>query len=313
VPGTEELRQPMMAGSCAVVDPQVPARVRRRLARLDTSARPARYEPWNTPVADPRRQARAGVACLVWWCLNAALVFGVVLGDGSLSWKHARLGELIWLLAGQGAVLVLATAGCRLVGAVRAVRRRAPLLRRRYRSRYVPSEDLAELVLDAPRVGNLVAEAVRLRARITGSRAYREQWLAGCVDDRELDAAVWKLTQTGLAAAAIMDAVCEAASHPELRGRAGAGERDIAAAARGLRADLARLTRLADAAAAIDAALAAAEENERRRSRRGRAAEDLASRSTALAATGASHVLNTEAATAVADYVRHEAKSWRRR
>jgi hypothetical protein len=67
---------------------------------------------------------------------------GRVLGNGGLNWKHARLGELIWSLAGQGAVVVLGAAGCWLVGAVRAVRRRAPLLRRRYRGRYVPSEDV---------------------------------------------------------------------------------------------------------------------------------------------------------------------------
>ncbi|GGL21040.1 hypothetical protein [Mangrovihabitans endophyticus] len=311
--GADELRRPMMAGSCAVVDPEVPVRARRRLARLDTSARPAQYEPWNTPVADARRWARAGVACLGWWCLNCALVVGVVLGDGSLGWKHARLGELIWLLAGQGAVLVLGAAGCWLVGAVRAVRRRAPLLRRRYRGRYVPGEVLAELARDAPRVGSLLADALRLRDRTAGSRAYQEQWLASCVDDRELDAAVWHLTQTGLATAAMMDAVCEAADHPELREQAVAGERDIAAAIRGLRADLARMARLADAAAAIDAALAAAEENERRRSQSGRAAEDLARRSAALAATHASRALNAEAATAVADYVDHEAGSWHQR
>jgi hypothetical protein len=61
---------------------------------------------------------------------------------------------------------------------------------------------------------------VHLRARIAGSRALREQCLAGCLDDRELDAAVWQLTQTGLAAAATMDAVCTAADHPELREQA---------------------------------------------------------------------------------------------
>jgi hypothetical protein len=43
---------------------------------------------------------------------------------------------------------------------------------------------------------------------------------SGCVDDHELDAAVWQLTQTGLATAATMDAVCEAAAHPELREQA---------------------------------------------------------------------------------------------
>ena len=98
-----------------------------------------------------------------------------------------------------------------LVGAVRAVRRRTPLLRRRYAGRYVPGGDLAELAVVTPVVGNLIADAVRLRDRIAGSRACREQWLAGCIDDYDLDAAVWQLTQTGLATAATMDAVCTAA------------------------------------------------------------------------------------------------------
>ena len=172
----------------------------------------------------------------------------------------------------------------------------------------MPGGDLAELVLDAPRVGNVIADAVHLRDRIAGSRACREQWLAGCVDDRELDMAVWQLTQTGLAVAATMDAVCEAAGHPELREQAVAGGYDIAAAVRGLRADLARMTTLADAATAIDAALAATDDHERRRHRRDHAAEDLAGRRAALAAARAAHGPGTgagEAATAIADYVRH--------
>jgi len=123
-------------------------------------------------------------------------------------------------------------------------------------------------------VGNLIADAVHLRDRIAGSRARREHWLAGYIDDYELDTAVWQLTQTGLATAATMDAVCEASDHPELREYTIAGGYDIAAAVRGLRADLARLTTPADAATAIDAALAAAEHHERGRQRRGDAAED---------------------------------------
>jgi hypothetical protein len=46
---------------------------------------------------------------------------------------------------------------------------------------------------------------------------------------------------------ATMDAVCAAAAHPELREQAVAGGHDIAAAVRGLRANLARMTTLADA------------------------------------------------------------------
>jgi len=76
---------------------------------------------------------------------------------------------------------------------------------------------------NAPRVGNLIADAAHLRDRITGSRACREHWLAGCIDDYDLDATVWQLTQTGLATTATMDAVCEAADHPELREQAIAG------------------------------------------------------------------------------------------
>jgi hypothetical protein len=56
-----------------------------------------------------------------------------------------------------------------------------------------------------------------------------------------------------------MDAVCDATDHPQLHEHAIAGEYDIAAATRALRADLARMTTLADAAATIDATLAAAD------------------------------------------------------
>ena len=312
VPGTDELQQSTTAGLRTVVDPDLPTRVRRRLAQLDVSARPAQYRPGTAPVPDARREMRAGVAGLVWWGVNFALVFGVLLGDGSLGWQRARLGELMWLLAGQVAVVLLGAAGYWLVGAVRAVRRRAPVLRRRYAGQYLSAGDLAGLVLDAPRVGNLMADAVRLRDRIVGSRACREQWLADCVDDRELDAAVWQLTQTGLATAATMDAVCDAADHPELREQAIAGGYDIAAAIRGPRADLARMTTLADAATAIDAALAAADDHERRRHAHDHAAEDLAGRRAALAAAHAEQTSCAgvgEAATAIADYVRHEVAS----
>jgi hypothetical protein len=105
-------------------------------------------------------------------------------------------------------------------------------------------------------VGNLVAEAVGQLDRLARSRAWQQHWLADSIDEYELDAVLWHGTQTAAAAAATMDAVNDAAGHPEPSEDALAGQDDIAAATRALRADLTWLTTLADAAARIDAALA---------------------------------------------------------
>jgi hypothetical protein len=141
------------------------------------------------------------------------------------------------------------------------------------------------------------------------ARACREHWLTAGVDDYELDAALWHFTRTAPATAATMDAVCDATDHPQLLEHAIAGEYDIAAATRALRADLARMTTLADAAATIDATLAAADGHQRRLHRRDRAAEDLTRRRAALAAVRAAHSPspgNGEAATAIAHYLTRE-------
>jgi hypothetical protein len=176
------------------------------------------------------------------------------------------------------------------------------VLRRRSPGRYVSADELAELMLDTPRgVRPLIANAVHLRVRMAGNRACREQWLAGCIDDRDLNVAMWQLTQTGLAAADMMNAVCTAAAHPKLREQAVVGEYDIGAAVRALRCDLARMTSLADATA-IDAALAVVDDQKRRRHTRDHAAEHLVGRRAALAAARAAHGLSAgagEVATAI--------------
>ncbi|HEY3002148.1 MAG TPA: hypothetical protein VGJ44_07330 [Kribbellaceae bacterium] len=147
--------------------------------------------------------------------------------------------------------------------------------------------------------------------RLAGSRACREHWLTTCVDDHQLDTALWQFTRTALATAATMDAVCDATDHPQLHEQAIAGEYDIAAATRALRADLARMTTLADAAATIDATLAAADGHQRRLHRRDRAAKGLTRRRAALAAVRAAHPHSPdddggEAATAIAHYLTHQ-------
>jgi hypothetical protein len=65
-------------------------------------------------------------------------------------------------------------------------------------------------------VGNLVAQVVGQRDRLARSRAWQEHWLTDGIDEYELDAALWRCTQTAAAAAATMDAVNDAAGHPEL-------------------------------------------------------------------------------------------------
>jgi len=86
-----------------------------------------------------------------------------------------------------------------------------------------------------------------------------------------------------------MDAVNDAAGHPELSEQALAGQYDIAAATRTLRADLTWLTTVADAAASIDATLAAADQHHRRVHRRDLVNEQLTRRRATLAAARAAH------------------------
>jgi hypothetical protein len=309
VTGAHQVQPTMPVRLRTVVDPDLPARVRRRLTQLDPGARPADHLPWNKPPTDVRQAIRVTVGCLALLAANFALIAAIAVSGRDLDWKHARMGEVLWLLAGQVAVAVLAAAGCWLVGALRAVRRRAPWLRRRYAGRYVSAGELTELRDDAPMVGKLVAGAACQRDRLAGSRAWREAWLTGSIDEHDLDAALWHLTQTAMATAATMDAVNDAAGHPELSEHALAGQYDVAAATRALRAELTWMTTLADAAASIDAALAAADQHQRRLHRRDLVNEQLTRRRAALAAAHAAHRPSPgdpEAATAIAHYVTHE-------
>ena len=99
--------QPSMAdGPRAVVDPDLPAPVRRRLARLNPAARPAGHLPWNTPVTDALQAIRAAVACLLPLAVNFMLIAVIVVSGRDLEWKHDRMGDMLWLLAGQAAVLL---------------------------------------------------------------------------------------------------------------------------------------------------------------------------------------------------------------
>jgi hypothetical protein len=178
------------------------------------------------------------VGRLVLLAVNFMLVAVIAVSGRDLDWEHDRMGEMLWFLAGQAVVLLLGATGCCLTAAWRALRRRAPVLRRRHAGRYVSAAEVTALRDDAPMVGNLVAQAVRQRDRLASSRAWQEHWLTPGIDEHELDAVLWRCTQTAAAAAATMDAVNDAAGHPELREHALAGQYDIAAATRTLRADL---------------------------------------------------------------------------
>jgi hypothetical protein len=249
---------------------------------------------------------RAALACLVVLAVDFMLVAVIAVSGRDLDWKHDRMGDLLLLLAGQAAVLLLGAAVCWLVGAWRAVRRRAPVLRRRHAGRYVSAAEVTELRDNAPMVGSLVAEAVYQRDRLARSRAWQEHWLTDSIDEYELDAVLWHCTRTAAAAAATMDAVNDAAGHPELSEHALAGQYDIAATTRALRADLTWLTTVADAAASIDAALAAAAaEHQHRLHRRDLVNEQLTRRRETLAAVRAAHRPSRDdldAATAIAHY-----------
>jgi len=160
---------------------------------------------------------------------------------------------------------------------------------------------------DAARVGGLAGDAERHHvAGATGTQPVDEPDAAADRDLRDVDDQVvafgWGDRQ-----GSVGDRCGE-----QLRGQAVAGGYDIAAAIGGLRADLARMTTLANATTAIDAALAAAADREHRRQARDHAAEDFAGRRVALAAAHAEPSPGAgvgEAATAIADYVRHEVTS----
>ena len=101
----------------------------------------------------------------------------------------------------------------------------------------------------------------------------------------------------------------DAGGHPELSEHALAGQYDIAAATRALRADLAWMTTMADAAASIDATLAADDEHQRRLDRRDLVNQRLTRRRATLAAVHAAHRPSPghlEAATAIAHYAAQE-------
>jgi hypothetical protein len=127
--------QPGIAhGPQAVAHPDLSARVRRRLARLNTSARLADHQPWNNPIS-VRHATRAVGAWLVLLAVNVMLMMMIAVSGRDHEWKHDRISDVVWFLAGQTAVLLLGAAGCWLVGVWRTVRRRAPVLRRRHTGR----------------------------------------------------------------------------------------------------------------------------------------------------------------------------------
>jgi hypothetical protein len=278
--------------------------VRRRLTLLDLAARPSDHLPWNKP-GTARQQIRAAGACLVLWAVNFMLIVVITVSDRDLDWKHDQLGHMLWLLAGQAAVLLLGTAGCWLVGACRTLRRRAPVLRRRHAGRYVSADELTDLRDNAPMVGNLAIQAMCQHDRLARSPAWQQHWLTDSIDEHEPDTVLWHVIQTAVAAAATMDAVNDAAGHHELREQALAGQHDVAAATRALRADLTWLTTVADAAASIDTTLTAAHQYQHRVHRGERANQQLTRRRATLATACAAHrpsPADLEAATAIANY-----------
>jgi hypothetical protein len=253
--------------------------------------------------------ARWAVACMGVLATEFGLVLAVAFSGQDFSWKHDRIADLFWLVAGQAVVLLLGSGVCWLIGALRAVRRRAPLLRRLHAGCYVTANELNALRLDGPMPGNLVARAVHQCDRLASSRAWREGWLNVSVDDYELDATLWRFAQTGLATAAMMDAVNEAERHPELRDDAMAGQYEIAAALRVLRTELARMTTLADTTASIDAALANADSDRRRLHERDEVGEQLNRQWAALAAAREalqSMPTDLDAVAAITQYVTRE-------
>jgi hypothetical protein len=55
VTGAHQVQPTMPVRLRTVVDPDLPARVRRRLTQLDPGARPADHLPWNKPPTDVRQ------------------------------------------------------------------------------------------------------------------------------------------------------------------------------------------------------------------------------------------------------------------
>jgi pterin-4a-carbinolamine dehydratase len=156
-------------------------------------------------------------------------------------------------------------------------------------------------------VGDLVASAVHHLDRLVRSRAWREHWLTADISDDDLDATLWYLTRTARATAEAMDAADQANGHPELHEQTRAGQVDIAATTRALRADVARIAELADAAASVDATLAAADRHQDRLRRRDHANDQLTRLRAALADARSHdpHRLTTddvEAAASIAQY-----------
>jgi len=96
------------------------------------------------PVTDSRLANRAAVACLVLLAVDVLLVPAIAVSGRDFDWKHDRMGDMLWLLAGQAAVLLLAAAGCWLISGWRTLRR-APVLRRHHAGRYVSADELTEL------------------------------------------------------------------------------------------------------------------------------------------------------------------------
>jgi hypothetical protein len=188
---------------------------------------------------------------------------------------------------------------CWLIGAVRTVRRRAPMLRRRHASRYVSVAELAELRLNPPTVGELVASAAHHRDLLARSRAWRGHWLTASLSDDDLDATLWHLTRTAQATADAMDAVDDANGHPELREQALAGQVDVAATTRAIRDDVARMAALAATTTTIDVTLAAADHHRDRLRRRNQAHDQLDRHRSALADSTTDEV---EVAVSIAEY-----------
>jgi hypothetical protein len=145
----QDIQPAVVAGLRPVVNPDLPPRVRRRLADLNTSARIEDHLPWNKPATDERQTARSAAVCAAPLMLELALFLPIAFSGQDFSWKHARLGELLWLVGGQTVAVFVGAGVCWLIGAVRTVRRRAPVLRRRHAGRYVSVAELAELRLNA--------------------------------------------------------------------------------------------------------------------------------------------------------------------